>query len=77
MHTTDRKSESITMDERRRGDRRQAERRSGERRRQTRRGEEREHVEEQAQEATKRELIEFLQDLQEKKSPPPDTPPAD
>jgi hypothetical protein len=76
MHMIEGKPGPLTMDERRRTDRRQAERRSGERRRQTRRETEREQQEEQAQEATKRELLDFLQELQQKKSAPPDSPPT-
>jgi hypothetical protein len=78
MHVIDDKSSLTMMDERRRGDRRHGERRSGERRRQTRRTEEREQAEEQAQEATKRELLEFLQELQQKNPPSsPTRPPSD
>ena len=73
MHVIEDKPGATIMDERRKGDRRQGERRTGERRRHARREQEREHVEEQAQEATKRELLEFLQELQ-KKSPPPTNP---
>lgn len=77
MHVFQEKPSSTTMDDRRRGDRRHGERRSGERRRHTRRTDEREHVEEQAQEATKRELLEFLQELQQKSPPPADEPPTE
>ncbi len=77
MHVIEEKADSTIMDDRRRGDRRHGERRSGERRRHTRRTDEREHVEEQAQEATKRELLGFLQELQQKSPPPTDEPPSE
>jgi hypothetical protein len=63
------------MNERRREDRRRTERRTNERRRQARREEERLQVEEQAQEATRRELLDFLHEKQSASQP--DAAPAD
>ena len=62
------------MDKRRNSDRRARERRENERRRLARREEERQQVEEQVQEATKRELLEYLQQELDAKTTSDDTP---